>query len=118
MTGLRENFRRIILLFRKTGIMELKITEDKVKEVAASCPQAEAVLKKLFPSVFESWHRKRVTNTFVTGVVFIGPIATALCKDYHPYVTPSKFAVLVDGVRRTLNCYKSLHELQQSWKLV
>jgi hypothetical protein len=31
---------------------ELKVTDEKVKEAAASCPDARRVLQKLFPEVF------------------------------------------------------------------
>lgn len=45
--------------------MELKITDDKVREAAASCPDAKKVLKKLFPEVFSEVNTKTFSITSI-----------------------------------------------------
>jgi len=45
-------FEQFKLLYM-TESKELKITPDKVLSAAKKCPQAEAVLKEMFPEVFE-----------------------------------------------------------------
>jgi len=44
---------------------ELKITPDKVLSAAEKCPQAKAVLKEMFPEVFES--DKSIDLSFLEG---------------------------------------------------
>ena len=40
--------------------MDLKITEERVREAAESCPDVERVMKQLFPEVFENKSRVKV----------------------------------------------------------
>lgn len=55
--------------------MELKITDDRVREAAKGCPDAERVLKTLFPSVFEDQDVLKTNglNPTAKQIHFFGP---------------------------------------------
>ena len=104
--------------------MELKITKERVVEAAKSCPQADAVLKKLFPEAFiddlSDMHMKRFvdgrTNSYhcfvLTGeqrkAVFKGRFGTTQNVDSYKIV-------LVDS-NGNVNGYQDRASFLLSWK--
>ena len=48
---------------------ELKITPDKVLSAAEKCPQAKAVLKEMFPEVFEEDKYLDLSSIKITGAI-------------------------------------------------
>ena len=106
--------------------MELKVTSEKVKEAAASCPQADAVLRKLFPEVFvvdlNRYHRKAMMSRVGPPRNAVGltrEIATALLKDNYKGAgyTVSDFPFVILDECGGVNGFATEESLLKNWTL-
>ena len=91
--------------------MELKVTSEKVKAAAASCPEAKEVLTKLFPEVFEGLCGTLVINKTSKGVIITGAASKIIANNYphaQSYTHPITVVDLVSGSTSTYPTHEDL----------
>lgn len=109
--------------------MELKITTEKVKAAAAKCPQANVVLREMFPEAFPHL-------AAFTGQVYVEKIAgediglRTIATTYEPFLKESMryydyphkpvAIVFASSSDNSPNCWpiKTWDEFSKYWKIV
>ena len=105
---------------------DLKITKDRVLEAAKSCPQANAVLKKLFPEAFEDdlsglhmkkfyWNYHGNPDKSKTCVVLVGPKRERLFTLFFPGQNASTYPIVILDYIGTVNGYIDKKSFLSCW---
>ena len=103
--------------------MELKITKERVVEAAKSCPQADAVLKELFPEAFvddlSDMHMKKFINLrdkSLSCFVLVGPRRILLFKYGFPAQNVDGFQIVTVDSNGSINGYMNRTCFLSAWK--
>ena len=103
--------------------MELKITKERVVEAAKSCPQADAVLKKLFPEAFvddlSDMHMKKfvhIQNKNHSCFVLVGPKRVLLFKYEFPAQNVDSYPIVTIDSNGSINGYMDRACFLSAWK--
>jgi hypothetical protein len=107
--------------------MGLKVTIAKVQAAAKKCPQADVVLREMFPEAFPPELKNLAPlqsrhNASYTGVAVTGPTAKKLLTAFYPSLAPQNYPVGVLYARpmaaSITNFYPSVADLLAAWKMV
>ena len=105
---------------------ELKITKERVLEAAKSCPQADAVLKKLFPEAFADdvsdlhmkkfyWNLCGNADKSKTCVALVGPKRETLFTKFFPGHVVSTYPIVILDYSGTVNGYADRKSFLSCW---
>lgn len=108
-------------------MIELKIFKDRVLNAALSCPQADAVLKKLFPEAFREdfsdlhmkkfyWNLQGNPDKSKTCVVLTGPKRESLFKFFFSSQNISTYPIINLDSNGIVNGYTDRESFLSYWK--
>ena len=104
---------------------ELKITKERVLVAAKSCPDADRILKKLFPEAFEEdvsdMHMKRFHwrgDKSKTCIVLTGPSRVKLFQLFFPGQVVGSFLIVNLSYDGSVNGYASRRSFLENWERI